>query len=169
MNKPFYYSVIIYIYVFDNIFSFEVIIYQWNNLQLTKGKNFIFEYREKINPIIEYISSVFVVSNALRLRWFKAKHLSHTEPDTAQSYAETPAKKISKGAIEMEKVLNIEGMVCMNCVKHVDKALREIQGIREVSVSLENKSAQVQLNQDVPDELLKAAIEDAGYQVVGIQ
>lgn len=48
----------------------------------------------------------------------------------------------------MEKVLNIEGMVCMNCVKHVDKALREIQGIREVSVSLENKSAQVQLNQD---------------------
>ena len=48
LNKPFYYSVIIYIYVFDNIFSFEVIIYQWNNLQLTKGKNFIFEYREKI-------------------------------------------------------------------------------------------------------------------------
>lgn len=95
--------------------------------------------------------------------------LSYTEPDTAQSYEKTPAKKISKGAIEMEKVLNIEGMVCMNCVKHVEKALREIQGIREVSVSLENKSAQVQLHQDVPDEVLKAAIEDAGYQVVGIQ
>lgn len=71
--------------------------------------------------------------------------------------------------MKWKKVLNIEGMVCMNCVKHVDKALREIQGIREVSVSLENKSAQVQLNQDVPDEVLKAAIEDAGYQVVGIQ
>lgn len=67
------------------------------------------------------------------------------------------------------RIKDIEGMVCMNCVKHVDKALREIQGIREVSVSLENKSAQVQLNQDVPDEVLKAAIEDAGYQVVGIQ
>ena len=63
-------------------------------------------------------SSVFVVSNALRLRWFKAKHLvPYGARFTAQSYAETPAKKISKGAIEMEKVLNIEGMVCMNVRK----------------------------------------------------
>ena len=72
-------------------------------------------------------------------------------------------------AIQMEKVLNIEGMVCMNCVKHVDKALREIQGIKDVKVSLEDKTAQVQLGEDVPDDVLKAAIEDAGYQVVSIQ
>ena len=69
----------------------------------------------------------------------------------------------------MEKVLNIEGMVCMNCVKHVDKALREIQGIKDVSVHLESKSAQVQMSQDVPDDVLKTAIEDAGYQLVSIQ
>ena len=57
----------------------------------------------------------------------------------------------------------------MNCVKHVDKALREIQGIKDVKVSLEDKTAQVQLGEDVPDDVLKAAIEDAGYQVVSIQ
>ena len=69
----------------------------------------------------------------------------------------------------MEKVLNIEGMVCMNCVKHVDKALRDIQGIKDVKVSLEDKTAQVQLGEDVPDDVLKTAIEDAGYQLVSMQ
>ena len=69
----------------------------------------------------------------------------------------------------MEKVLNIEGMVCGMCVKHVDEALRGIQGVKDVAVHLENKSAQVQLNQDVPDAVLKAAIENAGYQLVSIQ
>ena len=54
-------------------------------------------------------------------------------------------------------------------IEHVDKALRDIQGIKDVDVSLESKSAQVQLDQDVPDAVLKAAIEDAGYQLVSIQ
>lgn len=49
------------------------------------------------------------------------------------------------------------------------KALRDIQGIKDVAVHLESKSAQVQLDQDVPDAVLKAAIEDAGYQLVSIQ
>ena len=45
----------------------------------------------------------------------------------------------------MEKVLNIEGMVCGMCVKHVDKALRDIQGIKDVAVHLESKSARCSL------------------------
>ena len=66
----------------------------------------------------------------------------------------------------MEKTLKIEGMVCGNCVRHVDKALREIQGVERVEVSLEDKSAKVQMGCTVSDDVLKAAIEDAGYQVV---
>lgn len=69
----------------------------------------------------------------------------------------------------MEKVLNIEGMVCVNCVKHVDKALRKIQGMKAVEVSLENKSAKVQMGEDIPDDRLRTVIEDAGYQLVSIQ
>ena len=68
-----------------------------------------------------------------------------------------------------EKVLNIEGMVCMNCVKHVEKALRELAGISEVTVSLAEKSARIQLNGDVSDAMLKEAVEDAGYQLISIQ
>lgn len=69
----------------------------------------------------------------------------------------------------MEKVLNIEGMVCGNCVKHVHKALTEIPGVQDAVVHLESKSAQVQLIQPVADNVFKAAIEDAGYELTGIQ
>lgn len=131
---------------------------------------FYLSFNLKLNPMIGAFamsfSSVFVVSNALRLRWFKAKHETFVKPIVDK---ESNRHEKRKEESKMEKVLNIEGMVCGNCVKHVHKALMEISGIQEAVVELESKTAQVQLSQAVSDEVLKAAIEDAGYELVSIE
>ena len=148
---------------------FWAFIYNIIGIPVAAGVFFI-PFALKLNPMIGAFamsfSSVFVVTNALRLRWFKPKHIFREE---SVAEDQTIIKEKNKGVIQMEKTLNIEGMVCMNCVKHVDNALREIKGVQDVAVSLENKSAQVQLSQDVADAALKAAIEDAGYEVIGIR
>ena len=68
----------------------------------------------------------------------------------------------------MKKVLSVEGMNCSHCSNAVDKALRAVSGVKDVSVDLAGKKATVEA-EGVADELLKKAVEDAGYQVVAIQ
>ncbi|AGK98733.1 heavy-metal-associated domain-containing protein [Clostridium pasteurianum] len=67
----------------------------------------------------------------------------------------------------MKKKISIEGMSCGHCVKHVEEALKEI-GADAINVSLENKFAEAEVG-SIADEKIKAAIEDAGYDVVSIQ
>lgn len=69
----------------------------------------------------------------------------------------------------MPKKIYIEGMSCDNCAKHVQKALIQVDGVKDVMVSLEGKYADVELAYDVDDKLLKEAVEDAGYDVVKIE
>ena len=69
----------------------------------------------------------------------------------------------------MKKQLKVEGMMCQNCVKHVTKALEGVPGATDVQVSLEEKQATVTVPEMTSDDVLKAAVEEAGYEVTEIR
>lgn len=69
----------------------------------------------------------------------------------------------------MNKKLAIEGMSCKHCVMHVTNALKEVEGIKEVDVTLANNQALVEADATVSDEAIKAAVADAGYEVTNIE
>lgn len=68
----------------------------------------------------------------------------------------------------MKKKILIEGMSCGHCVKHVSEALNDI-GAKDVEVNLDKKLAIVEISEDITDEAIKEAIEEAGYDVLGIE
>ena len=119
------------------------------------------------------LSSFCVVTNALRLRLFRPKHVSYAFPAShAVSPPIPPQQEKLKGRLNMNtvtKTISIEGMMCQHCVKHVHSALSSVSGVSAVEVSLENKNAVVTADPSVTDEALTKAVTDADYQVVGIQ
>ena len=103
-----------------------------------------------------------MVTNALRLRFFKPNILSHAEVKTGGA----PAVEVKGEQKVMEKKVVIEGMMCQHCRAHVDKALNGIPGAT-ATVDLDTKTAVV--TGDVSDDAIRAAVEEAGYQVVSIE
>ena len=69
----------------------------------------------------------------------------------------------------MEKKILIEGMSCGHCIKHVKEVLTELDGVTNVDVSLETKTAILVSSTDISDEAIKAAINEVGYEVVGVE
>ncbi len=69
----------------------------------------------------------------------------------------------------MKKTISIEGMSCGHCSGRVTKALQELDGVTDVVVNLEAKNATLEASEAVTDALLKETVEDAGYDVMGIQ
>ncbi len=68
----------------------------------------------------------------------------------------------------MKKMITVEGMMCGHCTGRVQKALEAVDGVASVVMSLENGTAEVELSADVPDEMLTAAVTEAGYEVKGV-
>lgn len=69
----------------------------------------------------------------------------------------------------MKKILTVEGMSCSHCAKHVKDALEELNGVVSADVNLNSKTAIIESSADVKDEDIKAAINDAGYEVTNIK
>lgn len=111
------------------------------------------------------LSSVCVVSNALRLKFFRPER---RESPAAPVSEGTPKSVETKGTSAMTKTMSINGMMCAHCQAHVEKALNAIDGV-EAKVNLEAKTATLTLSKDVSDDVLRGAVTEAGYEVVSIQ
>ena len=110
------------------------------------------------------LSSFCVVTNALRLNLFKVYDASHDRKRVKKH----DNNKNSKGEKNMEKTLNIEGMMCGHCEARVKKALEALAQVDEAVVSHESGTAVVKLNVDVDNAVLKEAVEAQDYKVTGI-
>jgi copper chaperone CopZ len=118
------------------------------------------------------LSSVTVVTNALRLRGFKPSWGQKSGSLIAHSPAGLPMKeKIEQAKLEepMQKIMKIEGMSCAHCKAAVEKALAALPEVSQAVVNLDGKEALITMQEDLPDETLFEAVREAGYEPIAIE
>ena len=149
----------------------------YNTICIPVAMGLLYPFGISLNPMIGAaamgFSSVFVVCNALRLRTWKPKNTSSATRQDAhdtkpvidvQTKSTNDASASQKEESYMEKKLNVEGMSCQHCVAHVTQALEAVEGVSKATVSLDEKSAVVELSSDVADSALVEAVVQAGYE-----
>lgn len=138
---------------------FWAFIYNVIGIPLSAGV-FIAAFGWKLNPMYGAaamsLSSVCVVTNALRLNLFKVYNTGK----------DRKSKRKIKEKRTMKKTLKIEGMMCPHCEATVRKALEELSQVESAEVSHEKGLAVVTLSADISDELLRKTVEDKGYKVL---
>ncbi|WP_268875369.1 heavy metal translocating P-type ATPase [Intestinibacillus massiliensis] len=148
---------------------FWAFFYNCIGIPLAAGVFFV-PFALKLNPMFGAaamsLSSVCVVTNALRLRFFKPIASQGTGDGLGQPPIQVSHKK---GENTMKKTIKIEGMMCTHCSGHVHDALCKIPGVQEAAVSHESGEAVVTMAGTVADGDLSAAVEQAGYKVLGIE
>ena len=138
----------------------------------------------KLNPMLGAVamslSSVCVVTNALRLRRFKNKNLekiavkkfSDDDMDIIKNemnkMVEELKTKVEKKENKIMKTIKINGMACNHCKMTVEKVLNAIDGVENAEVNLENKEAVVTLSKEIENDVFKSVIEEAGFEFVEI-
>ena len=159
---------------------FWAFIYNAIGIPLAAGVLFI-PFGMRLDPMFAAaamsLSSFCVVMNALRLRFIKTpgQNVSPSSTDEGNREENQPENEddikednTGKEEAEMEKIMIIEGMSCGHCSARVEKVLNALEGA-SATVNLENKTATIKLAADVADDVLRAAVEDAGYEVVELR